>query len=60
MELVAPKYQCYLNSMIQLLVPILRTICHNFQFNSRTEGSLSKGLFETAHNVSDSTDVDAR
>ena len=35
-----PKYQCYLNSVIQKLLPILRTISHNFQFNSSTEGSL--------------------
>ena len=32
---------------------------HNFQFNSSTEGSLSKCLFETAHNASNFTDVDA-
>ena len=32
---------------------------HNFQFNSSTEGSLSKCVFETAHNASNSTDVAA-
>ena len=45
--------------MIQLLFTILRTISHNFQFNSSTEGSLSKYTIETAHGVSNSTDVDA-
>ena len=45
--------------MIQLLFSILRTISHNFQFNSTTEGSISKFLFEIAHIASSSTDVDA-
>ena len=54
-----PKYQCYLNFMIQALLPILRTIIHNFQLNPSTEGSLSKCLFETTHSASNSTDVDA-
>ena len=54
-----PKYHCYMNSVIQLLFSILRTISHNFQFNFSTEGSLSKFLFETAHSASSSTDVDA-
>ena len=31
------KYHCYLNSAIQLPFPILRTISHNFQFNSGTK-----------------------
>ena len=38
---------------------MLRTISQNFQFNSNTEGSLSKFLFETAQSASGSTDVDA-
>ena len=54
-----PKYQCCLNSVIQMLLPILRTISYNSQFKSRTEGSLSKCLFETANGASSSTDVDA-
>ena len=45
--------------MIQLLFSILRTISQNFQFNSSTEGSISKFLFEMARSVSSSTDVDA-
>ena len=50
------KYHCYMNSMIQLLFSILRTISHNFQW---VRSSLSKCLFETAHGTSSSTDVDA-
>ena len=46
-----PKYQRYLNSVIHLLLPILRTMS--------TRGSLSKCLFETAHGASSSTDMDA-
>ena len=46
-----------MNAVIQLLFSILRTIIHNFQFN--TEGSVSKfEKFETAHNASSSIDVD--
>ena len=52
-------YHCYINSVTQLLVSIIRTISHNFQFNSNTEGFLSKYLFETAHIASSSTDVGA-
>ena len=44
-----PEYQCYLNFVIQLLLPILRTIIYNFQFNTSAEGSLSIFLFQTAH-----------
>ena len=53
-----PKYQCYLNSVIQTLLSILITISHDFQFISCKEGSLSKVLFGTAHSASNSTDVD--
>ena len=54
-----PKNHCYMNSVIQLLFSILRTISQNFQFNSSTEGSISKFLFEIACSASSSTDVDA-
>ena len=54
-----PKHHCYVNFAIQLLFSILRTIRHNFQSNSSTEGSLSKFLFETAHSASSYTEVDA-
>ena len=32
-----PKYQCYLNFVVQLLLPILRAINHNFKFHSSME-----------------------
>ena len=54
-----PKYQCHLNSVIQLLFPIIKTISNNFQFNSKMKGSISKRLFETAHSASNSTDSEA-
>ena len=41
-----PQNHCYMNSAIQLLFSILRTISQNFQFNSIAEGSISKFLFE--------------
>ena len=53
-----PKHQCYLNSVIQTFLIILRIFSHNLKFNSSTEGFLSKCLFETAHSVSNSLDVD--
>ena len=46
--LASGKNHCYLNSVIQLLLPILRTISYDFQFNSSTEGTLSKYMLETA------------
>ena len=54
-----PKYHCYMNYVIQLLLSILKTISHNFRVNCNTEGSLSKFLFETAHSAFSPTDVDA-
>ena len=57
-NIVNPKNHCYLNSVIQLLLPILRTIIYDFQFNSSTEGTLSKYMLETAYNAYSSTDVD--
>ena len=57
--IINPKNHCYMNSVIQLLFSILRTISNNFQFNSSTEGSISKFLFEIARSASSSTDVDA-
>ena len=48
-----------MNSVIQLLFSILRTISHIFQSNCITETSLSQFLFETAHSAFSSTDVDA-
>ena len=57
--IINPKNHCYMNSVIQLLYSILRTISQNFQFNSSTEGSISKFLFEIACCASSSTDVGA-
>ena len=57
--IINPKNHCYMNSVIQLLFSILRTISHNFQFDSSTGGSISKFLFEIARSASSSTDVDA-
>ena len=37
-----PKNHCYLNSVIQTLMPILRTIGYTCQFISKTEGSLTE------------------
>ena len=48
-----------MNSVIQLLFSILRRTSHNFQFNSRTEGSISEFLFGIARSASSPTDVDA-
>ena len=57
--IINPKNHCNMNSVIQLLFSILRTISHNFQVNSSTKGSISKFLFEIARRASSSTDVDA-
>ena len=48
-----------MNSVIQLLFLIIRTISQNFQFNSSTDGSIYKFLFEIACSASSTTDVDA-
>ena len=56
--IINPKSHCYMNSVTQLLCSILRTIYHNYQFNSSTEGSIHKFLFETAYSAPSSTDVD--
>ena len=42
------KNHCYMNFVVQLLFSIHRKISQNFQFNSSTEGSISKYLFEIA------------
>ena len=50
------KYHYYICDPVTLF---LGTISYNFQFDSSTEGSISKFLFETAHIASSSADVDA-
>ena len=57
--IINPKLHCYMNSVIQLLFSILRTISQNSQLNSSTEGSISKFRFEIACSESSSIDVDA-
>ena len=57
--IINPQNHCYMNSVVQLLFSILGTISQIFQFNSSTEGSISKFLFEIACSASGSTDVDA-
>ena len=56
-RIINPKNHCYINYMIQLLFSILRIISQNYQFNSSTEGSISKFLFEIASSACSSTDV---
>ena len=57
--IINPKKHCYMNSVIQLLFSILRTIWQNFQFYSSTDCSIYKFLFEIGCSASSSTDVDA-
>ena len=52
--IINPKNHCYMNSVIQLLFSILRSISQNFQFNSSAEGSISKFIFEIACSASSS------
>ena len=60
LELVTPNITVALIRWSSSFFSILKTISQYFQLNSGTEGSLSKCLFETAHNASRSIDVDAR
>ena len=54
------KFQCFfLNSVLQLIFSIFRNNSYTPPFNSSTEGTLLKCLFHTAHNASNSKDVDA-
>ena len=57
--IIKPQNHCCMNSVIQLLFSILRTISQNFQVYFSTEGSISKFLFEIACSASSSADVDA-
>ena len=53
-----PKFQCFFNSVLQLIFSIFR---HSYTppFNSSTEGTLLKCMLQTAHNTCNSKDVDA-
>ena len=48
----------FLNYVLQLIFSNFRNI-YTSPFNSSTEGTLFKGLFQTAHNARNSKDVDA-
>ena len=54
-----PKFQCFLNSVLQLIFSIFRNNSYTSPFNSSTEGTLLKCLLQTAHNACNSKDVDA-
>ena len=54
-----PKFQCFLNSVLQLIFSIFRNNSYTSPFNSSTEGTLLKCMLQTAHNACNSEDVDA-
>ena len=54
-----PKFQCFLNSVLQLIFSIFRNDSYTSPFNTSTEGTLLKCLLQTAHNACNSKDVDA-
>ena len=54
-----PKFQCFLNSVLQLIFSVFRNNSYTSPFNSSTEVTLLKCLFHTAHNACNSKDVDA-
>ena len=54
-----PKFQCFFNSVLQLIFSIFRNNSDTSPFNSSTEGTLLKCLLQTAHNACNSKDVDA-
>ena len=55
----SPKFQCFFNSVLQLIFSIFRNNSYTSPFNSSTEGTLLKCRFHTAHNARNSKDVDA-
>ena len=54
-----PKFQCFFNSVLQLIFSIFRNNIYTLPFNSSTEGTLLKCMLQTAHNACNSKDVDA-
>ena len=54
-----PKFQCFFNSVLQLIFSIFRNNSYTSPFNSSTEGTLLKCMLQTAHNAYNSKDVDA-
>ena len=53
------KFQCFFNSVLQLIFSIFRNNSYTSPFNYSTEGTLLECLFHTAHNARHSRDVDA-
>ena len=58
-DLKNPKFQCFFNSVLQLIFLIFRNNSYTSSFNSSTEGTLLKCMLQTAHNACNSIDVDA-
>ena len=54
-----PKFQCFFNSVLQLIFSIFWNNSYTSPFNSSTEGTLLKCMLQTAHNACNSKDVDA-
>ena len=54
-----PEFQCFFNSVLQLIFSIFRNKSYTSTFHSSTEGTLLKCLFYTTHNARHSKDVDA-
>ena len=54
-----PQFQYFINSVLQLIFSIFRNNNYTSHFNSSTEGTLLKCLFQTAHSVCNSKDMDA-
>ena len=53
-----PKFQCFFNSVLQLIFSI-RNNSYTSPFNFSTEGTLLKCMLQTAYNACNSKDVDA-
>ena len=54
-----PKFQCFFNSVLQLIFSIFRNNRYTSPFNSSTEGTLLKCMLQTVHSACNSKDVDA-
>ena len=54
-----PKFQCFLNSVLQLIFSIFRNYSYTSPLNSSTEDTLLKCMLQTAQNACNSKDVDA-
>ena len=54
-----PKFQCFLNSVLQLIFSIFQNSSYISPFNSSTEGTLLKCMLQTAYNACNFKYVDA-